>query len=382
MDQPLAELPSSIEDSENPNLSVSRLLPNVVNFKKGDMACDMGDQAGKAGCLNGKLLDGRECMWVRVESRNPLLAIQDSRSYCLPCEMDGEEIPCWNVGAWVGGNQVTDCEMRCPHQKLVRQPQWACVDESGFITQSACWNKGTMSNSKCMWIAYETEEGESKTTCGPCEVEGTGGWACPAAGDPGPTGAGSKVSACLSQCDTICPGPPDCMPTVAPPPPPPPPSPGVIRTDSPKDEMLKAPLPIAMPTVNPYAVAQAAQQAAKAAGREIGTPPPPTNYYPVIMYRKPGDYMFTPGPPPSALAYPAPGLLQTDKEGSASKSNNKNVNRGIGGAQRHLATSEDEPGVLLSDEDVPVPPPAPAPAPPRKSFLTRAEGAMQRWGSR
>merc|ERR1719389_653053 len=158
-DQPLAELPSSIEDSENPNLSVSRLLPNVVNFKKGDMACDMGDQAGKAGCLNGKLLDGRECMWVRAESRNPLLAIQDSRSYCLPCEMDGEEIPCWNVGAWVGGNQVTDCDMRCPHQKLLRQPEYACSDESGFITTSQCFDKGARSGSSCMFISYDTEDG-------------------------------------------------------------------------------------------------------------------------------------------------------------------------------------------------------------------------------
>merc|ERR1719281_1782706 len=107
---------------------------------------------------------------------------------------------------------------------------------------------------------------------------------------------------------------------MAPPPPPPPASPGVVTVSSPKDKMLLAPMPIPVPTLNPYAVAQAAMNAAKAAGWVIGTPPPPKGYFPVIMYRSPGDYIFTPGPPPSALAFPGipmqPGasMIQLDSE--------------------------------------------------------------------
>jgi len=298
-------LPSTVTDEEDPATSITRLLPNIVNSKDAN-ACGGGDQADKAKCLNKP---GRECMWVRVESRNPLLAIQESHAHCLPCKIDDEEIPCWNPGAWIGGNQVTDCEMRCPHQKRLRQPEYACSDETGFITNSQCFDKGTRSGSKCMFTSYQLANGESKSTCGPCFVSGTGGWGCPAVDSAGPE-ADSKITFCLSQCDVICMGPPDCPPTIAPPPPPPPPSPGVVTTGSDPKKMLLAPAPFAMPTVNPYAVAQAAAQAAKAAGWVIGTPAPPKSYYPVVIYRKPQDYMFTPGPPPSSLGYPSPVLTQ------------------------------------------------------------------------
>ena len=70
--------------------------------------------------------------------------------------------------------------------------------------------------------------------------------------------------------------------------------------------MLIAPAPVAMPTINPYAVAQAAMEAAKKAGWEIGTTPLPKSYDPVLMYRGPMDYMFTPGPPAAMIAAPAP----------------------------------------------------------------------------
>merc|ERR1719324_557246 len=267
----------------------------------------MGKQADKAKCLS---IPDRECMFVKAEGFNPLVAIQAVDQLCLPCELDGQEIPCWNVGAVVGDKKVTECEMRCPHQKRIRQPEYTCSDESGFITQSQCFDKGTRSGSKCMYLQYTKEDGSAKSTCGPCAVDGTGGWGCPPIGGAGPED-GSKVTYCMSQCDVICMGPPDCPPTVAPPPPPPPPAPGVVTVASDPNEMLKAPAPYDMPTVNPYAIAQAVAEAAKKAGWEIGTPPPPKTYYPVVMYRKPADYIWTPGPPASALAFPAPpGLLQ------------------------------------------------------------------------
>jgi len=309
----LAALPAHHDDEEDPNMQVQRLMPNEIN-KAGPDSCAMGDQADKGACLSNP---DRPCMWVRKEARNPLLPIQPSNSYCLPCDIDGQEQPCWNVNAWVGGMQVTACEMTCSHQTKIRQPEYACIDESGFITTSQCFDKGVRSGSKCMWLAYKTKDGVQKSTCGPCFVSGTGGFGCPPAGGPGPEGD-STVTSCVDQCAVICHGPPGCPPTVAPPPPPPPPSPGVVMTTlpdkdaDPEDVMLIAPAPVAMPTINPYAVAQAAMEAAKKAGWAIGTTPPPKSYDPVIMYRRPMDYMFTPGPPPAMIAAPAPpgALLQ------------------------------------------------------------------------
>lgn len=303
----LAVLPSRQADELDPSISVTRLLRNVVNYKDASACTKGADHADKDACL---YKPGRECMWVSYETRDPLKAIQDTTTHCLPCEIDGQEIPCWNIGAMYAGSQVMECEMSCPHQKRIRQPQYTCSDESGFITESQCFDKGVRSGSKCMYLQYEKEDGSAKSTCGPCAVDGTGGWGCPPIGGAGPED-GSKVSYCMSQCDVICMGPPDCPPTVAPPPPPPPPAPGVVRVSSPADEMLKAPAPFDMPTVNPYAMAQAVAEAAKKAGWAIGTPPPPKSYYPVVMYRKPADYIWTPGPPASSLAFPvAPGLLQ------------------------------------------------------------------------
>eukprot|EP00747_Dinoflagellata_sp_TGD_P167765 gnl/TRDRNA2_/TRDRNA2_192821_c0_seq1.p1 gnl/TRDRNA2_/TRDRNA2_192821_c0~~gnl/TRDRNA2_/TRDRNA2_192821_c0_seq1.p1 ORF type:complete len:433 (-),score=73.08 gnl/TRDRNA2_/TRDRNA2_192821_c0_seq1:52-1350(-) len=301
-------LPSRSEDEEDATVYVDRLLPNVLNTRPAH-ACDDGNQADKNKCLNVK---GRECMWTRVEGREEFVAIQDAYSYCLPCMIDDEEIPCWNVGAMVGGMQVTDCVMSCPHQTRIRQPEYTCSDESGFITEAQCWDRGSRSGSQCMFIAYNEKDGQPKSSCAPCYVDGTGGFSCPEVGGAGPTD-GSKVTFCNSQCDSPCPGPPLCPPTVAPPPPPPPPSPGVVQVSSPKDKMLVAPMPVQLPTVNPYAVAAAAMKAAKAAGWVIGTPPPPKSYFPVVMYRTPADYAFTPGPPASSLGFPAappPAMVQ------------------------------------------------------------------------
>jgi hypothetical protein len=297
----LASLPSNLVNERNPNLEVQRLIPNEIN-KKGPDSCSMGNQADKGACLGNP---DRPCMWVSKESNNPLLPVQAVESYCLPCEIDGMEQPCWNVNAWVGGMRVTACEMTCSHQTKIRQPEYACSDESGFITTSQCFDKGVRSGSKCMWLAYEKDDGTKKSTCGPCFISGTGGFGCPAAGGPGPE-SGSKITSCVDQCAVICPGPPGCPPTAVPPPPPPPPSPGVVQTAASPDSMLIAPAPVAMPTINPYAVAQAAMEAAKKAGWEIGTTPLPKSYDPVLMYRGPMDYMFTPGPPAAMIAAPAP----------------------------------------------------------------------------
>lgn len=240
-------------------------------------------------------------MWTRVEGRDPTVIVQSSNSYCLPCELDGNKIPCWNVGAFVGGMQVTDCEMSCKHHERIYQSQYACSDESGFISGSQCFNIAALSQSKCMFITYKDDKGTDKSSCGPCALDGAGGWGCPAVGGPGPT-PGSKVTSCVSQCDVICPGPPACPPTVAPPPPPPPPSPGLPRTRLDDDkEMVSAPAPWPVPTVNPFTIMEAARKAAEAAGWVVPEPVPPKSYMPVIVYRSPGDYAFSTGPPPSLL---------------------------------------------------------------------------------
>jgi len=304
----LTVLPSREVDADNTNIAVTRLLRNDVNTKDASACTDgAGDPADKDKCLYKA---GRDCMWVSYEGRDPAKAVQTVHSHCLPCELDGQEIPCWNIGAAYAGSEVTECEMSCPHQKRIRQPQYACSDESGFITESQCFDKGVRSSSKCMYIQYAKDDGEGKSTCGPCTVDGTGGWGCPPVDGPGPED-GSKVTFCSSQCDVICSGPPDCPPTVAPPPPPPPPAPGVVTVGSDPNKMLLAPAPYDMPTVNPFAIAYAIADAAKKAGWTIGTPPPPKTYYPVVMYRKPMDYIWTPAPPPNALGFPvAPGLMQ------------------------------------------------------------------------
>lgn len=327
-------LPSVVVDEEDPSIIITRLLPNTAN-SKGAGECGGGDQANKDVCLTKQ---GRECMWVRVETRDPLLPVQESYAHCLPCQLDEEEIPCWNPGAWIGGFQVTDCEMKCPHQKRIRQPEHACSDESGFITNSQCFDKGTRSGSKCMFTAYKLPNGDQKSVCGPCFVTGVGGWGCPAVGDKG-LEPDSKVTACVSQCDVLCMGPPACPPTVVPPPPPPPPSPGLVTTGADPKKMLLAPAPYAMPTVNPYAIAQAAMSAAKKAGWVIGTPAPPKTYYPVIIYRRPSDYLFTPSPPSMASVY-SPVLAQKSLRGSAKPA--EQVESMTRGASAYSAVAREE----------------------------------------
>lgn len=297
--QPLSALPSAAADGGNPNLQVKRLMPNSV-YTKDASACNMGKNAPEGGCLNNP---DRECMWIHLETKDPFIAVQDVQFLCLPCEIDGQNIPCWPGGSVIGGYyHVMACKMTCPHQQALAQPEFNCVNDGGFVTEGGCFQAGIDTKSQCMFMAYELENGDKRTTCGPCFVSGVGGWGCPSMGGPGPA-EGSKMIYCKSQCDVLCHGPPDCPPTVAPPPPPPPPSPGLIGTRSDKKALLGRP---ALPPPNPYSIAIAAAKAAKAAGWTIGTPPPPASYYPIIMYRSPKDYAFTPGPPVSSLGFPDP----------------------------------------------------------------------------
>lgn len=273
-------------------MKVARLSPNAPETGPAAV-CGGGDQANKETCLT---TPGKGCMWTRVETRDPSLAVQASNSYCLPCELDGEEIPCWSIGAFVGGRQVTDCIMSCQHQKRIMQPGYSCsAGGSGGLTASACFKRGTDSGSRCMYVAFTDKFGESKTRCGPCELPGSGSWGCPAPGELGPEDD-SKVTFCNSQCDLPCPGPPDCPPTVAPPAVPPP-GPGVVKTDAGWDEMVSAPNGAGMPTQNPYAIVQAAIEAAKAAGFPYTTLPPPRHFFPLVVYRTPADYLATTLPP-------------------------------------------------------------------------------------
>lgn len=295
---PLNTLPSPEEDGGDAEMAVTRLH----HTKSGDddyeppAVCEMGDNADKKKCLDQK----RGCMWASLTTKDPLKRIQAITNYCMPCEIDGNDIPCWNPGAWYEGKQVLECAMSCTHQQRIWQPEYACSDETGFISASQCFDRAAQSGSKCMFISYDDADGNPRASCGPCALAGSGGWGCPKNGAPGPA-AGSKVTSCLSQCDVLCAGPPACPPTVAPPPPPPlQQSPGLPDTDSPADKMLTAPVPwLPLPAPNPMAIIEAAREAAKKVGWQIAPPPPlPKVYWPVVYYRAPGDFLYTTGPPP------------------------------------------------------------------------------------
>lgn len=268
-----------------PGLKISRLEPTQREYS--DSSCHDGDQASPDKCLTAP---GEGCMWTRLETQDPSLFVQASNSYCLPCKLNSDEIPCWSIGAWVGDKVVTDCTMSCPHQKYMQQPGNACSAGVGGTSQSECFERGISSGTKCMFLAFEDTNGQVQSQCGPCRSAGSGEWSCPAVGSAGI--GGSKVKSCLSQCDEPCSGPPDCAPTAMPPPVVPA-SPGVARVDSPPGEMLSAPTGVAGPTPNPMAVVQAAILAAKENGHPFPAVPPPKIYIPVVMYRPPSDYAAT-----------------------------------------------------------------------------------------
>ena len=69
----LPAAPAVTEDELNPGISVLRLQPNRVN-SAGAGVCDMGDQAGKGGCLS--VAKGRECMCQEAKHR-PNIPLQE-----------------------------------------------------------------------------------------------------------------------------------------------------------------------------------------------------------------------------------------------------------------------------------------------------------------
>jgi len=255
---PLESLPSILSDEESSVMSINRLLPNFHNTKEEAVCRGAG---GKDACLG---VEGHDCMFISMFAQT-IDGMGKSTSHCIPCVVEGEDIPCLALGTAVDpGWTVTDCAMRCPHQKVIADPGKACCDQSGFITQGQCFDRGTKAGAKCMFHSYVIPNGAQKSICGACKIPG-GGFGCTAVGDDGPED-GSKVTFCLSQCDVICMGPPDCPPTVAPPPPPPPPSPGIVETSL-KDnhQMLIAPRPFALPTLNPNHIIKAALDRKKVA---------------------------------------------------------------------------------------------------------------------
>eukprot|EP00392_Amoebophrya_sp_AT5.2_P012049 g12143.t1 len=270
---PLQAMPTEEADDLDSTLLVTRERFYNRN-SKAPSACDLGENPTKADCL---AVQGRECMWVSLASGG----IRNAKSACMPCEIDRAPIPCWNVGATVGGDTVEECSMQCPHQSQIRQPQYACVEESGFLTQAQCFDLGTKSNSRCMYLTYENDLG----VCAPCEVAGTGTWDCPSSGKFG------KVVGC----ESMCAAPPPPLPPHITPPKDPPESPGLRRVSlGTAKEMVDAPFPVPPPAPpSPEELVAAATAAREAAALASGTTPaPPLPFYaPVVMYRKPEDYM-------------------------------------------------------------------------------------------
>jgi len=129
------------------------------------------------------------CMWLEMDVKN----------LCLPCVYQGVDIPCVPIGAVYASKKVKQCEMNCPHKKILTKES-ACTEE-GPITYSQCNAKGLASLAKCMWTSYKDAEGNSKSMCGQCStVAGAGNVPCTEPGMLGPE-PGSTVMMCISMCD-------------------------------------------------------------------------------------------------------------------------------------------------------------------------------------
>lgn len=169
----------------------------------------------------------------------------------MPCQLDGNDLPCWNSGAWLGGSQVVECEMSCLHQKRVMQPQYSCSDFTGVDSKTSCFGRGDSTGSKCMFVTYQDQHGAAKSSCAPCELQGVGNVDCPVAGGKGPE-LNSTVTMCSSQCEAPR---PDAHVTL------PPASETALAT--------RAQVASAMTTTTPYGKAP--------------------NYFPMVVYRSPQD---------------------------------------------------------------------------------------------
>jgi len=278
---PLEKLPDPRQDRLRTDLLVTRLSTVAEERAEGPAhACDDGSHASKNRCLT---VPNRQCMWVRLKSHDPRPLVPNEQTHCLPCQMDGEDMPCWNSGAWLGASQVMECEMSCLHQKRVMQPQYSCTDFTGVDSQTSCFGRGSQTNSKCMFIAYKDQTGTQKSSCAPCELAGAGNINCPAVGGKGPED-NSTVSLCNSQCEAPRPESGVAIPPAVT-------GPGLGMVTARADDMLSAPVsPPMAPAEGETALATRAQVIAQMTTTPKWPPPPP-EFVPMLVYKTPQDYM-------------------------------------------------------------------------------------------
>eukprot|EP00440_Ansanella_granifera_P042290 gb/GFBE01045850.1/.p1 GENE.gb/GFBE01045850.1/~~gb/GFBE01045850.1/.p1 ORF type:complete len:346 (+),score=58.38 gb/GFBE01045850.1/:1-1038(+) len=301
--QALEELPEPREDKMAAEYLVNRLSNLPSQFEQGPAhACDDGNMASKNRCLT---VENRQCMWVRLKSHDPRPLVPNEQAYCMPCQLDGEDMPCWNSGAWLGASQVVECEMSCLHQKRVMQPQYSCTDFTGVDSQTSCFGRGDQTDSKCMFITYKDEHGAMKSSCAPCDLKGVGKIDCPAVGGKGPED-NSTVALCASQCEAPRPEAGIAIaPAVT--------NPGLGRTSGAADEMVSAPVSPPLPPAEGETALATRAQVIELMTTTPVYPPPPPEYFPMVVYKSPQDYAATTiGPLPAELSWPVqlPSMLQ------------------------------------------------------------------------
>lgn len=292
----LAKFPEPREDM----MTAEYLIHRVSHVAKPSLApgsahaCDGGQHASKNRCLTH---ESRQCMWVRLHSHDPRPLVPKETAFCMPCQLDGNDLPCWNSGAWLGGSQVVECEMSCLHQKRVMQPQYSCSDFTGVDSKTSCFGRGDSTGSKCMFVTYQDQHGATKSSCAPCELQGVGNVDCPVAGGKGPE-LNSTVTMCSSQCEAPR---PDAHVTL----PPAVGNPGLSRVAAAPDAMLSAPVsPPLAPAEGETALATRAQVAsAMTTTTPYGKAP---DYFPMVVYRSPQDVSAATVLPGTGSALPWP----------------------------------------------------------------------------
>lgn len=263
----------------------------------------------------GACLAKRGCMWLQLDTKN----------LCLPCQWGSVEVPCAPSGAAFPAGRVQRCKMSCAHQQVITKVS-TCTDVSGDISMEDCRNKGTSSLVKCMWTAYKTREGNERSMCGPCFLDGTGKIPRYPPSGAGPE-KGSIVTGSMSMCDEAAdkyglpcdpvnsvPPTTKCRPTPAPvlpggyPLPVPLASLGVRTSEG-------APEYVAVPVAAPYGVKEytdAANAGARVAGWPVGSFLPPTAK--VAMYGSaPFEGPYLPRGIGAVYQPPPPGILGIDE---------------------------------------------------------------------
>ncbi|CAE7692133.1 unnamed protein product [Symbiodinium sp. CCMP2456] len=131
---------------------------------------------------------------------------------------------------------------------------------------------------------HTDQSGATKSSCAPCELAGIGNIDCPAMGGKGPED-NSTVAACASQCDAPR---PDAGVTLAPAVA----NPGLSRVASSPEEMVSAPV---SPPLPPAEGETALATRAQVADRMTTTTPygKAPEYFPMVVYRSPGDAVAT-----------------------------------------------------------------------------------------